>query len=145
MLYLNSAVLALVAVVAAQSLPNKGAQCSDSKTCEWMCANGAFTVQINGTTASFVCAADNPTNTAQFYVGNCTEPEDGSEALNSACDDMRGKNCLNGGCIFDATENDYGSLKKYWAYKIDKFGGTSPSLTGPLSYDDARSQAGCNN
>jgi hypothetical protein len=70
-------VLALAAVTAAQSFPDKGALCSDSRDCSEKCYEGVFGVQLSDGVVSFVCAEDNPKNIAKYYIGKCTDPTSG--------------------------------------------------------------------
>lgn len=101
MLFLNLAVLVQAATVALQGFPDKGALCTNNRDCGLRCYEGIFNVQLNEGEVSFVCAADNPKNTAIYFIGKCENLVSGG-GPGDACDSVEGQSCPEStGCLLD--------------------------------------------
>ena len=144
MLFLGSAVLALATLVAAQGYPAKGTKCKDNRACESKCANGAFTVQLSGSTASFVCSEDNPKNDVQWYSAVCGGNA-GFVTTQEACRLTGGSTC-SAGCLFNEPTDDFNPLNNGWTSNCQyasEGAKVSPNVTGPVSYQDATAAIKC--
>jgi hypothetical protein len=74
-------VLVQAAIVAAQSLPGRGALCSDNKACGEMCYDAAFGVQLENGAVSFICAKDNPRMQRNIILENAPIHKLGPQVL----------------------------------------------------------------
>jgi hypothetical protein len=100
-------------------------------------------VQLSEGVVSFVCAEDDPKNTAKYVIGKCTD-SDGGE-LPEACEIMKGNSCTDAtGCVVNGEGSKLEYVNDSWSRACDFAKGKPTTITGPpVSYDEGMKQIGC--
>jgi hypothetical protein len=105
-----------------------------------------FTVQLNEGEVSFVCAADNPKNTAKYFIGKCENPVFGG-GPGDVCDGVEGQSCPGAaGCLLDQGNGNLEALNSRCHEECDRMGGDAMQIEGPtVGYNEGMEQIGCKN